>query len=49
VANKEEAIMTVQAITPTTDFSGLAPIIGSAVSLFGMLILVASSAVHMMI
>jgi hypothetical protein len=41
--------MTQLAIVPTTDLSGLAPIIGSAVSMLGMLILVAGSAVHMMI
>lgn len=38
-----------QAIVPATDFSGLTPIIGSAISMIGMLILVAGSAVHMMI
>ncbi|HEX8553683.1 MAG TPA: hypothetical protein VF695_03155 [Sphingomonas sp.] len=46
---KETAMITHHAIAPIADLSGLAPIIGSAISMLGMLILVAGSAVPMMV
>ena len=45
----KEPTMTNHPITPMIDRSGLAPMICTVASMLGMLVLVAASAVHMMI